>query len=228
MAKKLKKKNKIKIIPVFIFLLIIAGISFSVYFLLDMKTKNIFIYNNHILTDQVIIEQAQLSNYPSFLKVSSNKIIQKLNQNKMIKSVKVKKTFLSVINIYVEEYTPLFIRESDNKIVIDDNVLIDNNVDFNLGIPLLVNYVPDTVYSKFTSEMKKVEATIKKEISEIEYTPNDYDKGRFLFYMNDGNLVYVTTTKLNVINQYTDIYPSLEGKKGILYLDSGNHFEILS
>ena len=25
---------------------------------------------------------------------------------------------------------------------------------------------------------------------------------------------------------YNEIYPTLEGKKGILYLDSGNHFEI--
>ena len=32
----------------------------------------------------------------------------------------------------------------------------------------------------------------------------------------------------NLINKYNDIYPTLDNKKGILYLDSGNHFEIKS
>ena len=31
-----------------------------------------------------------------------------------------------------------------------------------------------------------------------------------------------------LINEYNKILPNLEGKKGILYLDSGNYFEILS
>ena len=74
--------------------------------------------------------------------------------------------------------------------------------------------------------MKKVKPEIKDKISQIEYTPNDYDKQRFLLYMNDGNKVYVTITRFNLINKYNDIYPTLGGKKGILYLDSGNHFEI--
>ena len=44
--------------------------------------------------------------------------------------------------------------------------------------------------------------------------------------MNDGNMVYVTTTKLKSLNKYVDIVKKLENKKGILYLDSGNYFEI--
>ena len=30
----------------------------------------------------------------------------------------------------------------------------------------------------------------------------------------------------NLFNNYNEIYPTLENKKGILHLDSGNHFEI--
>ena len=47
--------------------------------------------------------------------------------------------------------------------------------------------------------------------------------------MEDQNMcdyVYITLSKINLINSYNEIYPTLEGKKGILYLDSGNHFEI--
>ena len=46
--------------------------------------------------------------------------------------------------------------------------------------------------------------------------------------MNDGNYVYITIYKTLAINEYNKILPNLEGKKGILYLDSGNYFEILS
>ena len=45
-----------------------------------------------------------------------------------------------------------------------------------------------------------------------------------MLYMVDGNYVYITLTKFDSINYYNEIYPTLEGKKGILYLDSGNHF----
>ena len=63
-------------------------------------------------------------------------------------------------------------------------------------------------------------------ISDIEYVPNDYDKDRFLLYMDDGNMVYLTLTKFKQIEYYNDVLEQLEGRKGILYLDSGNHFQI--
>ena len=56
---------------------------------------------------------------------------------------------------------------------------------------------------------------------------NNLDKDRFLLYMNDQIYVYITLTKIEVLNNYNEITKSLEGKKGILYLDSGNHFEII-
>ena len=80
--------------------------------------------------------------------------------------------------------------------------------------------------------MKNVTPEIRTKISNIEYSPNDYDKKRFLLYMNDGNKVYLTLAKTNnksrfrLINNYDAIYPTLGGKKGTLNLDSGNHFDI--
>ena len=59
------------------------------------------------------------------------------------------------------------------------------------------------------------------------YTPNDFDKDRFLLYMDDGNSVYLTITKFRMLNYYNKVLPQLGDKKGILYLDSGNHFKIM-
>ena len=45
--------------------------------------------------------------------------------------------------------------------------------------------------------------------------------------MDDGNSVYLTLTKFKMINYYNDVLKQLEGRKGILYLDSGNHFKVM-
>ena len=45
--------------------------------------------------------------------------------------------------------------------------------------------------------------------------------------MLDENYVYVTLTKMNLINKYNDAITQFEGKRGILYLDSGNYFKIM-
>ena len=44
--------------------------------------------------------------------------------------------------------------------------------------------------------------------------------------MNDGNEVYITSKKAEMLNKYIEIVKKLDNKKGILYLDSGNYFEI--
>ncbi len=225
MSKKIKKKTKIKIIPFLIFLLFIVIAFFLVSFFLKIPIKNIYISGNKLLSDEQIIELAGIKNYPSFLKTTSSHIKKKIKQNAYVKNVKVTKSLLAVVNIEIEEYDLLFIKASDNKVVVD----IDKEIsleDAAHRIPILLNYVPDTVYSAFIKCMQEVPVSIRNEISEIEYSPNDYDKQRFLLYMNDGNYVYVTITRFNLINKYNEIYPNLDGKKGILYLDSGNHFEI--
>ena len=44
--------------------------------------------------------------------------------------------------------------------------------------------------------------------------------------MDDGNLVYITLTKIEKLNKYNDIKDKMDNKTGIIYLDSGNYIEI--
>ena len=44
--------------------------------------------------------------------------------------------------------------------------------------------------------------------------------------MSDGNYVYITLEKIDAINSYVDIIKTFDGKKGVLYLDSGEYFEV--
>ena len=74
--------------------------------------------------------------------------------------------------------------------------------------------------------MQRVDIDILERISEIKYDPNDVDKERFYLTMNDGIYVYVTLNKFDKINDYDDIVSTLQDKKGILYLDNGEYFEV--
>ena len=225
MKKKIKKKTKIKIIPILILLLLLVIVFFLVSFFMKVKIQNIYIYGNHNISEQQIIELANLENYPGFLTTSTSSIKKKIKKNSYIQDVVVKKGLIATIKIYITEYDFLFIKENENKVVVDFNKELDS-IEGLKGVPTLVNYVPDTIYKSFVEKMKNVEYETRSRISQIEYTPNDYDTKRFLLYMNDGNLVYLTISRFNLINKYDEIYPTLGGKKGILYLDSGNHFEI--
>ena len=224
MPKKMKKKKKLKLLPVLIFLLVIFFVGLLVKFGLDSPIKNICIYDNKLLSDQEIIDMAGLSDYPSFLKTSSISIKKKILKNELIEDVKVTKWFFNKVSIYVKEKAVLFINK-DNKVILSDKSEV-SDIDVS-GIPRLLNYVPDTIYDKFVSSMNKIKPNIRKEISEIEYSPNNYDETRFLLYMDDGNYVYLTLTKFDRLNYYNEVYATLGNKKGILYLDSGNHFKII-
>lgn len=225
MKKKKKKKIKLRILPVFILLLIMAVIVGIVYLCTLLPIKNIYISGNNYISDQSIIEIAGIEDYPSFLKTTKSSIEKKLEKYSYISNVTVKKKLLASIYIEVEERNILFRKDEDNLIVLDDKTEIEDNGLYQL--PILLNYVPDTKYDSFIKGMNLVNESIKAQISEILYYPNEQDEDRFLLYMNDGNYVYLTLTKFKQINYYEDVLNQLDGKKGILYLDSGNHFEII-
>lgn len=225
MEKNKKKRVKIKIIPILITLLILIIILFCFHLLAQIPIKNIYIKGNNYITDQEIIEQAKISDYPSFIKTTASSIKKKLSKNPYIKKVVVKKKWFSEIYIEIEEENLLFRKDENDLVVLENKEELDDNNKYNL--PILLNYIPDTKYDSFIKGMNKVSESVKSQISEIRYYPNTQDDDRFLLYMNDGNYVYLTLTKFKQINYYEDVLVNLEGKKGILYLDSGNHFKIM-
>ena len=225
MAKKVKKKVKIRILPILIVIVIIGLIIGCGYLLTLIPIKNIYITGNNYLTDQELIELAKIDDYPSFLTTTILSMKKNLQKNPYIKKVTIKKKLLAEVHIEIEEQNLLFRKEENGNIVLESKEEVSDNNKYQL--PILLNYIPDTKYDSFIKGMNQVTDDVKNQISEIRYYPNEQDEDRFLLYMNDGNYVYLTLTKFKQINYYEDVLEKLEGKKGILYLDSGNHFQIM-
>lgn len=228
MAKKLIKKRKIKLLPCLIVLLVLGGLSFVVYFFLKLPILNLIVENTTYLNDDYILELAEVKDYPSFWLSSTSNMERKLENSPYISEAKVERKFFHILVFNIDENKPLFINNTNNTVVFSDKeeVSVSDRIDL-FRIPRLINYVPDNKYQSFIKGMANIKKDILGKISDIEYQPNDYDKDRFLLYMDDGNMVYLTLTKFDMINYYNDVLSQLENRKGILYLDNGNHFQIM-
>ncbi len=222
MSKKRRKRKKLKIKSVLIFLaaiLIVVGI---IYLITFIKVRSFYVYNNVYLTDEEVLKELKLNKKSSFLLTNTPLEKTIIKNNKFIKDVKLHKTLDLEIKVDITEYKMLYYDKKNGKTVIENGEKIDY---LDNNIPVLLNEITDeNVYKTFVRKMNKVNYKTLQMISEITYSPNGIDKERFLLSMNDGNYVYVTSTKLAKINEYRSIINSVENKKGILYLDYGNYF----
>ena len=223
MVKKKKRVFKIKNICILLgILLLLIGL---IYYLITMPIKNIYIKGNEIVSDNEILESASLYQYPSFLLTKKSQLERDIKQNKYIKSVKISKKIGNILEIKIEEYKPIAIMNEEN-IIIETGSRLENVYNL-IDTPILINEIfNQEIYINFAEKFSKINTDILRQISQIEYSPVEVDDERFLLYMNDGNLVYITLTKIDKMNKYNKIKDALEGKNGTIYLDSGNYVEI--
>ena len=228
MAKKIVKKTKIKLLPCFMVLLFFVALSFGAYYFVHLPIQNLIVEGTSYLKDDYILNLAGVRDYPSFYLISTRGIEDKLEECPYIQKAEVKREFFHVLVLDIKESKPLFINNTNKTVVFSnkEEVPVSEEIDL-FRIPRLINYVPDNKYRSFIKGMADIKTDILGKISDIEYQPNDYDKDRFLLYMDDGNMVYLTLTKFDMINYYNDVLSQLENRKGILYLDNGNHFQIM-
>ncbi len=224
MTKKVKRR-KFSFKKFSIFILFLLVLISSIYYVSNIPIKNIVIKGTYYLTDEQIIETAKLENYPSFIKTSKSTIQKRLEDIEIVKDVSISKKWGSIVEINVTEKKVLFIERSTGKYILEDGSEEDLTYQIN-GTATLINYVVDDVKNKLIEKLSEVDYEVLTKISEIEYSPTTYDEERFILYMNDNNTVYITLNKIDEFKKYIEIKKQLEGKKGILYLDSGNYFEI--
>ena len=217
-----RKFNFKKFFKFLLFLCITISIT---YYISKEPLRNIIIKGNYLINDDEIIEKSGLLDYPSFINTSKKKIKNKIKTIPIIKDVTIKKKWGYILEINIKEYNILFKIRSSGEYVLDEDLYI-NELNYNTQVPILINYVPSECLNKMIKKFKLLENDNLQKISEIEYSPTTFDDERFILYMKDGNEVYITLNKINELNNYTKIKRQLGDKKGILYLDSGNYFEI--
>ena len=125
------------------------------------------------------------------------------------------------MTISIKEASPIYFDSNKNMTILSNGKATSERY----VVPILINYIPDTIINDFNKAMSKVNAEIMAKISEIKYDPN-IDPERFLLTMTDGNYVYININRFELINNYLTIISNFKDQKGIIYLDSGSHFEL--
>lgn len=219
---KQKKKGKLRVGRLFLLLLILTAIAFACIKFIDIPIMSITIKGNSILTDQEVLEQASLEDYPSFLSTFTFNVRKDLEKNPYIKKAVVTPGLLN-FKINITEEKVLFINKETNEKVTANSKVKDDKL---VCVPYLINKVPDKKYNHFIKQMGKINQNILCKMSEIKYDPNDIDEDRYFVYMNDGNTVYLTVNKFSKINKYDSILENVGKQNGTIYLDYGDYFEV--
>lgn len=216
------KKRKIRFGRILLWIIFPAVLLYIISSCVQFPIRNIFISGNHILSDQEIIELVGIENYPSIFSVSSYALEKKLEANKYISVAQVKKKKLREVHINITENIPIMYYAYENKTVFSNKEKYDGEE----GTMILINYVPTEKYERLLDGLIAMKESVRNRISQIEYVPDEVNDERFLCTMRDGNYVYITLGKIHSMDSYLDIVKSFESKKGFLYLDSGEYFEI--
>ena len=229
--KKSKKKKKrvhrhLKIKPFLMlvsFLLVIGFISFYLY---NLRIKNIYITGTNYLNDYEVINIAKIKDYPKIFSTSSKTLEKRIKKLALVNQVDVKKNIFGSLTINIDEATPLFYNRNTSSYILS-NGHSTNDYPF-VGIPFLINIVPDDVYKRLIRELGKISSESLQMVSEIEYAPSmsgeiTIDKTRFLLRMNDGNQVYINLIHMDRLDLYPLAY-TVFTEKGRLQLDSDNEY----
>lgn len=216
-----KKKRRLKLGRFFLLLIILGAIFFACYKFVDIPIMSITVNGNKILTEEEILKQAKLDNYPSYFSVISLVTKKKLEKNPYIKDAKVIKGFLT-IKIKIKENKVLYVVKETNEKVMQNNSIIDQKV---VCAPYLEGVIPSDKVKRFKNAMSKIKKDVLCQMSEIKHDANEIDSDRYYVYMNDGNRVYLTINKFNKINKYNKILENIGRENGTLYLDYGDYFE---
>ena len=222
---KVPKKKKIKYKNIILFILIIILISLGIYYILNLRVKNIYINGNKELIDQNIIDIYELRNYPKLISLSKKKIQKKLTNNRLIEKANIKIDYIhQSVEIEIEENVPILYYGYDETYLLSNGSSIS---DKKYNLPILINQTPDLILKKLLKKLSIIDKDVLERISEIKYSPSKVDEELFIFTMSDGNYVYINFNSLNKINNYIDYIKSFKKKKGILHLDSGDYLEVL-
>jgi cell division protein FtsQ len=211
------------------FILLLLFISVILFYFFNLKIKHIEINGTTYLTDAEIIDAAGISDYPPIFGFNSISITNGIKHLDLVSDVKISKNIFGKLTINVTEAKVLFYNKAHDKIVLSSGKEVNYDTRF-LGVPTLLNYVPDDIYKDLITGLSKIDNNILSMISEIEYSPSKaqddsmIDDTRFLLRMNDKNTVYMNTINILQLNKYIEICSAIIATQGntsgILYLDS--------
>lgn len=196
LKRKQKYKRRLKIRRSFMF--IVLTLLFLIYAISPLsKVVGITINGNSLHSDVIIKQMADIEEgqykflKPPFL------INYLLVESDLFSKVEVTRNLHGEYNINVIENRILFYFKKDKEYIFVDelgNRFKINDASFDLYrslVPELVGDLPENVMKNLIENLVDVDSTLTKQISQILYTPLDFDEYNFRFIMNSEDRVII-------------------------------------
>lgn len=187
--------------------------------------------NKNVSKDQIISLSSIHKGQTEFWSLSKQKAAEKIEQNKLIKKAEISKQLPNKIAISIEEYKSIAFLQKHNvyySVLENGTVLPEEVTPTDIG-PTLNNWEEDEKLVQMAKQLNKLSDSVKKSISEINYTPQKSNPWLIRLYMNDG---YIVTASLKTFGQKMNSYPAIikelpKGEKGIIHMEVATYFEPL-
>ncbi|TQR16475.1 cell division protein FtsQ/DivIB [Psychrobacillus vulpis] len=194
------------------------------------QIQTISVSGASLVPKEQYIEQSSLKLGDSMWSFKEQKITKLIEQNDWVKSVNVKRNWLTEVDIRVEEYKKIGYVENGDRlhIILENgkNIETDGQVLPEDG-PILAGFDDEKIRIRLIKELEELDSEVLQTISQINYTPTDKDVYSIQVFMNDGNEVQAIIPSFSEkMNYYPSIVSQLEPDvKGIIDLEVGTFFQ---
>ena len=205
--RKMRLKKRIRNLIILTLLLIFGLYMFSDY----SNIKVIDINGNVFYTKEQLLEKAEIDYSMKSVLAPSFLIEKRLENDTLIKSVKIHKSWDGIIRIDIEEEDAIGYYEKDNSIYLmlkdgDDIEIKDSSL---LALVPYLNGLNSSQRKLFKKNIQDVNNQNIWMISEVVHYETSYDENMLKLYMQDGHIVYTTMDGLKLLNNYLEMLKAL-------------------
>ena len=200
------------------------------------KVQKINIMGNVLLDEAAYLELSSIKLQDSMWGFKTTDIEERLEQNKWVQDVVVKRKLLTTIDITIKEWPKVaYIEQEHNLYPILGNgyVFTKVNVIGPIDAPLFMNVSDENVRKKIVKQLAKLKPEVLALISQVNSNATETDPYGIVLYMNDGYEVRAEiSTFASKLNYYPSIIAEIEQKevfeKGIIDIEVGSYYRPFS
>lgn len=196
------------------------------------KVNKIKLSGNVLFSYEQYIELIDIKENQSMWSFKPEELEKSILQLEWIKSVKVKRDWLTTVSITVEESPKVaYIAEKNTFYPILENgyVFIEELSDLPIDAPVFLQFDDEELRKRLLKQLAKLKPEVLALVSQINAAPSSSDPYSIILYMNDGYEVRAEITTLaSKLNYYPSIIAQIEQEaqfeKGIIDIEVGSYY----
>lgn len=218
-----KRRKRVRMTRISLVIILVLSVFFLYFMSEGSKVKSIRVENHSYLTDEYILELANLDYNSRYWLVISPIVKMKLESNPCIRKASVKHVNDHGLVVRIEEEKGIGYYWTDElNLVLETGKVIEMSKEFYSSLknlPLIKDGTSKEEIELLVEQMSKVDQKVISNITEIWNYTSSYDANMVRFLMADGNQVFASKDSIPLLTNYLSIAKSIKKKNACLVLD---------